>query len=310
MKKTLLLAVTLLIAIYCSAVTVTFKDWDGSVIDTQDVNSGEAAEEPDHPYRSGYIFSGWDKGFAPVGGNTVVTAQYTLATSAGNDIELYWPMENHTSTTVAKGPVEPFAMTRNGMNDKLYSQNNLTYPASYGYDATHHAIMLEMDWPEANSTEYDPYVYTEFSFMATQDLTISNISMLVGSYAWDLECMRFKVMYSINDDFSDAHLLTETGKVPKDNMQEIKQNTKIQVIEGDKLLVRVFVWVDGLPEVFVGLLPFYPLFSEVKFTGKAGITTGIETISDERLAKKTFEYGQLVIVKNGIKYNALGSIVK
>ena len=57
--------------------TVTFKDWDGTVLKTQTVASGGAASAPDNPTRDGYTFSGWDKDYNNVTSDLVVTAQYT-----------------------------------------------------------------------------------------------------------------------------------------------------------------------------------------------------------------------------------------
>ncbi|MBR3460370.1 MAG: InlB B-repeat-containing protein [Clostridia bacterium] len=57
--------------------TVTFKDWDGTVLKTQTVNYGGAATAPNNPTREGYTFTGWDKTFNNITADTVVTAQYT-----------------------------------------------------------------------------------------------------------------------------------------------------------------------------------------------------------------------------------------
>ena len=56
--------------------TVTFKDWDGSVLKTQTVASGGSASAPTNPTRSGYTFTGWDKDYNNVTSDLVVTAQY------------------------------------------------------------------------------------------------------------------------------------------------------------------------------------------------------------------------------------------
>jgi hypothetical protein len=58
--------------------TVTFKDYDGTVLKTQSVQSGKAATAPAVPARKGYAFTGWDKAFNSVTGDLVVTAQYEL----------------------------------------------------------------------------------------------------------------------------------------------------------------------------------------------------------------------------------------
>ena len=60
--------------------TVTFKDWDGSVITSVKVEEGKSAVKPDDPSREGYTFTGWDKKFDNVTSNLTVTAQYTINT--------------------------------------------------------------------------------------------------------------------------------------------------------------------------------------------------------------------------------------
>jgi len=56
---------------------VTFVSWDGSVISTQSVESGEDAVAPSAPTREGYTFTGWDTDFTDVTGPLTVTALYT-----------------------------------------------------------------------------------------------------------------------------------------------------------------------------------------------------------------------------------------
>ena len=69
--------------------TVTFKDWNGTVLKTQQVQYGGAATAPANPTRTGYTFTGWDKAFTNVTANLVVTAQYVqnepVSTSVPSD---------------------------------------------------------------------------------------------------------------------------------------------------------------------------------------------------------------------------------
>jgi hypothetical protein len=56
--------------------TVIFKDWDGTVIGSDDVSFENAAVAPDAPVRTGHVFVGWDKAFDKVMNNLTVTALY------------------------------------------------------------------------------------------------------------------------------------------------------------------------------------------------------------------------------------------
>lgn len=57
--------------------TVTFVDYDGTVLSTQKVARGQAAKAPADPTRTNYTFAGWDKRFNNIISNLVVTATYT-----------------------------------------------------------------------------------------------------------------------------------------------------------------------------------------------------------------------------------------
>ncbi|MCL2153372.1 MAG: InlB B-repeat-containing protein, partial [Oscillospiraceae bacterium] len=57
---------------------VIFFDWDGTMLDQQIVESGEAAVEPSAPVRSGYSFIGWDQEFDNVTSDLTVTALYEI----------------------------------------------------------------------------------------------------------------------------------------------------------------------------------------------------------------------------------------
>ena len=57
--------------------TVTFKDYNGTVLKTEKVESGKAATAPANPTREHYNFAGWDKTFSSVTSDLIVTAKYT-----------------------------------------------------------------------------------------------------------------------------------------------------------------------------------------------------------------------------------------
>ena len=60
--------------------TVTFVDYDGTVLGTDGVTYGGSAVAPDDPEREGYTFTGWDVPFNNVTANITVTAEYTINT--------------------------------------------------------------------------------------------------------------------------------------------------------------------------------------------------------------------------------------
>ena len=57
--------------------TVTFKDFDGTVLNTQKVEKGKDATAPAEPKRENFKFAGWDKSFKKITSDLVVTATYT-----------------------------------------------------------------------------------------------------------------------------------------------------------------------------------------------------------------------------------------
>jgi len=61
--------------------TVTFKDWNSTVLKTQTVNDGAAAIAPGSPIRTGYTFTGWDKAFNNISSNLTVNALYSSNSS-------------------------------------------------------------------------------------------------------------------------------------------------------------------------------------------------------------------------------------
>ena len=70
--------------------TVTFKDYDGRVIKTEEVESGKSATAPAAPTREGYVFDGWDITYANITANVVITATYREITpSATHTVTFY-----------------------------------------------------------------------------------------------------------------------------------------------------------------------------------------------------------------------------
>ena len=65
--------------------TVTFADWDGTVLKTEQVQHGSAATAPEAPTRAGYEFTGWDGEFAVITSDITITAQYFMYGDVSGD---------------------------------------------------------------------------------------------------------------------------------------------------------------------------------------------------------------------------------
>ena len=63
---------------YLDQYTVTFKDWNGTVLKTETVKYGESAIPPDNPTRTGYTFIGWRGTYSNVTSDQEVIAAYEL----------------------------------------------------------------------------------------------------------------------------------------------------------------------------------------------------------------------------------------
>jgi hypothetical protein len=120
--------------------TVTFKDWDGTVLKTETVNYGGAATAPADPTRVGYTFTGWDVAFDNVTSDLVVTAQYTINTYTVTFVD--WDGTVLKTQTVAYGgaataPANPTRVgyTFTGWDVAFnYITGNLTVTAQYEED--------------------------------------------------------------------------------------------------------------------------------------------------------------------------------
>ena len=58
--------------------TVTFKDHDGTVLETQTVEHGSSATGPTDPSRDGHTFTGWNKDYSNITEDTEITATYNI----------------------------------------------------------------------------------------------------------------------------------------------------------------------------------------------------------------------------------------
>ena len=73
----IILVMLSVVLVACSSTyKVTFKDWDGTVIEVVEVAKGEEAKAPNNPKRENYVFDRWDKDITNVTSDMVVNAIY------------------------------------------------------------------------------------------------------------------------------------------------------------------------------------------------------------------------------------------
>ena len=81
--------------------TVTFADYDGTVLKTETVEEGNSATPPDDPTREGYSFTGWDKEFDNITEEITITATYTEIKRNMFNISYVVNSDNTLSVTVS-----------------------------------------------------------------------------------------------------------------------------------------------------------------------------------------------------------------
>lgn len=129
---------------------VTFTDWDGTVLDEQEVYHGNAAVAPNDPKRFDHYFIGWDNDFYYVTWNLTVTAQYVgwkktdkkeasgikiasnaQSSSAGSGVVFYWDQKQKDDCVLVIAP--EFFRTHKSVTIVTNSKNDyriVTIPVS------------------------------------------------------------------------------------------------------------------------------------------------------------------------------------
>nr|HMM32258.1 InlB B-repeat-containing protein [Clostridia bacterium] len=122
--------------------TVQFKDWDGTVLAEQQVESGKAAVAPNNPVRDGYRFTGWDVDFSNVTAPLVVTAQY-------EKLESYSITINYVYAGTAQAARAPFVaqVAKGGSFNQTVNS-----PLIPGYQADQASVVLVYNNVTADQT--------------------------------------------------------------------------------------------------------------------------------------------------------------
>jgi uncharacterized repeat protein (TIGR02543 family) len=99
-------------------VVVQFVDWDGRLLKSETVPYGGSAFAPPDPYRAGYTFTGWNRGFTNVVINIIVVAQYRLIDSGGSTPSPVAPPSPTITPTPTVGPSSTVTPSHSGNGDE------------------------------------------------------------------------------------------------------------------------------------------------------------------------------------------------
>ena len=133
--------------------TVTFQDWNGTVLKTEQVEQGKSATAPADPVRERYTFIGWDKSFSNVQSDLTVTAQYEKNVVYYTVTFLDWDGTTLKTEQVEQGksataPADPIreGYTFIGWNKDFSNvQSNLTVTAQYEKNVVYYTVTF-LDW--------------------------------------------------------------------------------------------------------------------------------------------------------------------
>ncbi len=237
--------------------TVTFKDYDGTVLKTQLVDQGGDATPPQAPSRAGYEFVGWDGSYINIVANQTVTAVYRANASPSTYVVLFKDFDGTVikTETVESGQsaTPPSNPTRQGFRfvgwDKAYDRitEDVEIFAQYERDIAGPAIVVEDAFAKVGDGDVEVVISLfnnpgiaslKFDVLYDESLTLQNVvfDSSFGVYVTaptpynnpqPLTCISPLVEVSENGTFATLHF-------------EIPQTLEV----GDVLEIRLGMYID------------------------------------------------------------------
>ena len=207
---------TIIMAQYETDKTVTFEDWNGTVLKTEVVAWGGSATPPDNPTRSGYDFTGWSEGYNYITADVTITAQYNIM----DPITIYFVGDSRTTTRqIPRGGAVgnlPEATKERHSFSGWYTSND------GGTQITSESTFSADSWVYAQFTltHYKVYFSGLYTSKQIASVSISETTVAIGSAVTfpqvTIHDSRYR-FYGWQDDKTEVIYQTQTVVPTRDN---------------------------------------------------------------------------------------------
>ncbi len=254
-----------------------------------------------------YITSGERVTAVPVSANAI-------SLDGGATVSATWAINaKPVPDPVVEGPISAvFSMSNMACMD--YSKNYFT-------DGEETGIVLARFHNSANGSSRTPWPageidenagrYLDFAITAPEamEVRITGIAMEITADATSTMC--YHINTGLGDNFTGVTTVAERRNMPNRTIEHVNITPTITIPAGETLHVRILPWHD-YGEVKDSK---YICLRNVVISGQAfeAGTTSVENMafpSHEGKVAKILQNGQLLIIRDGIVYNAIGQTIK
>lgn len=223
---------------YVRLYTVTFADYNGTVLKKETVRSGMNATAPANPLLDGYDFTGWDKEYKNVISDLLITAVYKIKTYTvkfvmpdGTVIGEIQTVE-HGFSALAPEPPE-FYLEGAGDFTKVYGFTKWNKP----FDMVTEETVIQAVY---NSAYTRPVIIIEFS---------KTLNGNVNLYVYNTESMMLNAIeFSINFSTDKGNISINTVTVNSASplwIEDSKGNNNNQYVVNNNESIFTFAWTDA-----------------------------------------------------------------
>ena len=254
-------------------------------------------------------------------GNTQLTVPITaniISLDGGSAVSALWPIAD--KATVANATVQGPVAANCSLNHMMAADTKSDFMQGDETGITLVRLHNADDggsktaWP-ANEIDENATRYIDFSLTApsTMEVRVTKISLDIAAHSTSTMC--YHINTGFGADFTDVQTIAEKVNMTNLEIEHLELTPTLTIPAGETLHVRVLPW-HNLGEAKSGK---YICMRNVQIEGLAFDPTQEPVDPQEALdhvqgdhvqCTKVIENGQLFIIKNGIRYNAQGAIVK